>query len=174
MQLKARPSFLSRHIVALFGFALTAGTCAQQCSYCTKAGVDMPVSLAVGTVRTPEFIAKHRIYWIAIQSQWLLPTENLRCKMGFGVVPPSDQCKSEIVLDGNWRVLEGDRVVAQGAIERISPDFDAGKDYLRRYIGKFNGESKHKYVVEVTLSEDGSSLNVTNPRLIVAPPEFSF
>lgn len=136
--------------------------------------VDMPVSLARGTVRTPEFSAKHKIYFISIEAQWLLPTVELRCKMGFGVVPPSDHCKSEVVLGGKWRVLEGDRIVAQGSIERISREFEAGKDYLRRYIGYFNGESKHRYTVEVTFTEDGSSLNATNPRLIVSPPDFAF
>lgn len=142
---------------------------AQRCQYCTKWGVDMPISLAVGTVRTPAFTAKRKIYFISIESRWNLPAVVLRCKMGFGVVPPSDHCKSEIVLGGNWRVLEGQNVVAQGDIERISPNFDASKDFLRRYIGEFHGEKKHQYVVEVTFAEDGSSLDVTNPQLKVSP-----
>jgi len=56
----------------------------------------------------------------------------------------------------------------------IGSEFEAGKDYIARYIGDFQAESKHKYVVEVTFTKDGSSLNVTNPRLIVAPPDFAF
>ncbi len=131
----------------------------------------MPISLAAGIARTPEFTAIRKIYFISIESKWNLPAVALRCKMGFGVVPPSDHCKSEIVLGGNWRVLEGPSVVAQGDIERISPDFDASKDFLRRYIGAFHGEKKHKYVVEVTFTKDGSSLDVTNPRLKVCPPD---
>lgn len=131
----------------------------------------MPVSLAAGTVRTPEFTTKRKIYFISIESKWTLPAVVLRCKMGFGVVPPTDRCISEIVLAGNWQVLEGPSVIAQGDIERISPEFDASKDFLRRYIGDFRGEKKHQYVVEVTFTKDGSSLDVTSPRLKVSPPD---
>jgi len=169
-----RPANLRALCWTLCILAFTSVARSQGCPSCTKGGVDMPISLAAGTVQTPEFTAKHKIYWIAIQSQWLLPTVVLRCKMGFGVVPPSDHCRSEAVLEADWKVFDGDRVVAQGSAKGMSPDFEAGKDYLRRYIGRFDGESKHKYVVKVTFTKDGSSLDVTNPRLIVAPPDFAF
>jgi len=158
-------------IAAFCMLGLASSIWAQGCPYCTKRGLDMPISLALGTVQTPEFTAKHKIYLIAIQSQWLLPTVELRCKMGFGVVPPSDHCRSEAVLEADWQVLDGDQVIAQGSAKGISRDFEAGKDYIRRYIGRFDGESKHRYVVRITFTKDGSSLDVTNPRLIVVPPD---
>ena len=153
-------------------FAVDAG--AQGCPECPKGKVDMPTSLAIGTIRTPEFVTKHKIYSIAIRSEWLLPAVVLRCKMGFGVVPPSEECRAQAVLEADWRVLEGNRVVAQGHSGGISNQFEAGKDFIARYIGDFQGESKHKYIVEVTFTKDGRSLDVTNPRLIVSPPEFSY
>jgi hypothetical protein len=155
-------------------FSVASSVCAQDRSGLTKNGVKMPISMAIGTVRTPEFITKHKIYSIAIQSEWRLPAVVLRCKLGFGVVPTTDKCRAQAVLEMDWKVLEGDRVVAQGHAGGVGNEFDAGKDYIARYIGTFQGESKHKYVVEVTFTKDGSSLNVTNPRLIVSPPEFSF
>jgi len=147
---------------------------AQGCPECSKGKVAMPISLAVGTVRSPEFVTKHKIYSIAIQSEWRLPAVVLRCKLGFGVVPPTDKCRAQAVLEADWKVLEGDRVVAQGHAGGISSKFEAGEDYIARYIGDFQGETKHKYVVEVTITKDGSSLNVTNPRLIVSAPQFSY
>ncbi len=140
-----------------------------------KDGVDIPISLAIGTVKTPEFVAKHNnLYLMEIDAQWLLPPVVLRCKMGFGIVPPTDKCRAQAVVEVQWRVLDGENVVAQGSTGGISDQFEAGKDYLGRYIGQFKGQSKHKYVVELTFTKDGSSLNVTNPRLIVSPPGFAF
>jgi hypothetical protein len=137
-------------------------------------GVELPISLAIGTVRSPEFVAKHDLYQMKIEAEWLLPTVELRCKMGFGVVPPTDKCRAQAVLEVEWRVLDGGNVVARGSAGGISGEFEASKDYLDRYIGQFQGQSKHKYVVELTFIKDGSSLNVTNPRLIVSPPDFAF
>jgi hypothetical protein len=168
---RVRFSFL---IIAICVFILALKSNAQECLECSKGKVSMPISLAIGTVRTPEFITKHKIYSVAIQSEWRLPAVVLRCKLGFGVVPPTDKCRAQAVLEADWRVLEGDRVVAQGHAGGISSKFEAGEDYIARYIGDFQGESKHKYAVEVTFTKDGSSLDVTNPRLIVSPPEFSY
>lgn len=117
---------------------------------------------------------KHKIYSIAIYSEWRLPAVTLRCKLGFGVVPPTDKCRAQAVLEADWKVLEGERTVAEGHAGGISHEFVAGKDDIARIIGHFQGESKHKYVVEVSFAKDGSSLDVTNPKLVVSPPDFSF
>ena len=139
-----------------------------------KNGVDIPISLAIGTVKTPEFVTKHDLYLMEIEAQWLLPAVELRCKMGFGVVPPTDKCRAQAVIELEWRVLDGENVVAHGSAGGISDQFEAGQEYLGRYIGQFQGQSKHKYIVELTFTKDGSSLNVTNPRLVVSPPGFAF
>jgi hypothetical protein len=36
-----------------------------------------------------------------------------------------------------------------------------------KFLGKFMGESRKKYVVEVKFTRDGTALDVTNPHLIV-------
>lgn len=94
--------------------------------------------------------------------------------MGFGVVPPTQECRAQAVIEADWKVLDGDRVIAKGHAGGISDEFEAGQDYIARYIGQFQGQSKHKYILELTFTKDGSSLDVTNPRLIISPPEFSF
>ena len=71
-------------------------------------------------------------------------------------------------------MFDGDRVVAHGSDKGWSNSFSAGASYLSRYIGHFKGEAKHRYVVEVRFTKDGGTLNVTNPRLVVEPPGFSF
>ena len=147
---------------------------AQHCEVCTKNGIDMPVSLAVGTVRTPEFAVKNKYYNIDIDAKWLLPTDELRCRMGFAVSPSDNHCKWEPLLETKWRVLDGDRVVAEGYDKGRNNSFEADSHSLTRNIANFKGESHHRYVVELTFVKDASILNVTQPRLIVEPPGFSF
>jgi len=137
----------------------------------------MPISLALGTVRTPEFLVKHKTYTMEIRSQWRLPTHALQCRMGFTLIPTdpaSNTCRVEPLIELEWSVFDGDRVVAHGSDEGWSNSFAAGSSYLSRYIGHFMGEAKHKYVVAVKFTKDGSELNVTNPRLVIELPGFSF
>jgi len=137
------------------------------CSPDPRLSVDMPISLAIGTVRTPEFPVKHKPYDIDIRAQWNLPTDELKCRMGFELSPGYPQCRLEPLIEADWTVWEGDHVVAHGLDKGKSGDFEAGACYLARTIGTFAGESKHKYVVEVKLTKDGTPLNVTNPRIVV-------
>jgi hypothetical protein len=147
---------------------------AQRCEVCTKNGIDMPVSLAAGTVRTPEFVVKNKYYIIDIDAKWLLPTDELRCRMGFAASPSDNHCKWEPLLETRWRVLDGDRVVAESFDKGRTTSFEADSHSLTRSIGSFRGEAHHRYAVELTFMKDASILNVTQPRLIVEPPGFSF
>lgn len=149
-----------------------------ECPVCPKrGGIDMPVSLAAGLVRTPEFPVKHKWYTMEIRSEWRLPSHELQCKMGFTLVPTdpeSNTCRIQPLIDLDWSVLDGDQVVAHGSAKDWTNDFEAGAKYLSRIIGQFEGQSKHRYVIEVRFAKDASALDVTNPRLVISPPEFSF
>ncbi|SRR6266702_7634805 len=147
---------------------------AQECDVCTKNGIDMPISLAAGTVRTPEFAVKGKYYNIDIDAKWLIPSEELRCRMGFAASPSDNHCKLESLLEMKWKVLDGGRIVAEGFDKGRNNHFDADSHSLTRNIGNFKGENHHRYVVEVTFVKDASLLNATRPRLIVEPPGFSF
>jgi hypothetical protein len=147
---------------------------AQDCNVCTKEGIDMPISLAAGVVRTPEFSAKRGYYNIDIAVKWLLPTDELRCKMGFAVSPSDNHCKWASLIDLKWRVLDGNEVVAEGTDSGRNNNFDADSDTLSRNVANFKAAAHHKYVVELTLLKDARALNVTQPRLTVEQPGFSF
>jgi hypothetical protein len=147
---------------------------AQRCEVCTKNGINMPISLVAGTVRTPEFAVQKKYYNIEIDAKWLLPTDELRCRMGFAASPSDNHCKWDSLLETKWRVLDGDRVVAEGFDSGRNTHFEADSRSLTRNIGTFRGEANHRYVVELTFMKDASVLNVTQPRLTVEPPGFAF
>jgi hypothetical protein len=129
--------------------------------------VDMPVSLAVGTVRTPEFPVRHEAYFIMIQAEKHLPYVDMKCMMGLTAGPTeASECNKEPVLKADWTVLDGEHIVAQGS-NRTEADAEYTDKYMFKFLGKFMGESDKKYVVEVKFTKDGTPLNVTNPHLIV-------
>jgi hypothetical protein len=158
-------------------FLCTASSsAAQNCTVCTKNGINMPITMGLGTVRTPGFSAKRGWYNIEIEAKWRLPADELRCKMGFAVSPSDNHCKWESLLDIQWRVLDGGQVVASGTElgRSNSFGFDASKDALTRNVANFKALAHHKYIVEITFLKDASALDIVQPRLIVGQPGFSF
>lgn len=130
--------------------------------------VDMPVSLAIGTVRTSEFSVISQGYDIMVQVEKPLPFMQMTCMMGV-VGGPLDlkYCSSDDpLLRADWAVLDGDRIVDMGSIpDRCACKFE--DKYIYKFLGNFAGEAGKKYVVEVRFTKDGTPLNVANPRLIV-------
>jgi len=142
------------------------------------AAVYMPVSLAVGRVRTPEFpVAKGQWYDIVLQvevppapkSARLASSQRMRCMTGatLGPLDERDCGKNDRVLRADWTVWEGGRIVYWGSI----PEVDGGKWGADMFIqmGGFGLESGKKYVVQVHFTKDGTALNTANPHLIVIP-----
>jgi hypothetical protein len=164
-----------RNSLAFFSMlSLTLSCSAQECGVCTNNGINMPISLGTGTVRTPEFSAKRGYYNIDIEVKWVLPTDELRCKMGFAVSPSDNRCKWASLWDVTWRVLDGGEVVAEGTDSERNNSFEADSETLSRNVANFKALAHHRYVVELTFLKDASALNETQPRLIVERPGFSF
>jgi hypothetical protein len=133
-----------------------------------RAVIDMPVSLAVGTIRTPEFPVKHDSYLILIRAEKSLPFADMNCMMGLTSGPLSRyNCNKEPLIQASWTVWDEERVVAQGSIQDKAGAGAWRNDALDRYLGTFNGQAKKKYVLEVKFTKDGTPLGVTNPHLIV-------
>ena len=136
------------------------------------AAVYMPVSLAAGRVRTPEFpVVKHsQWYDIMLQFEQLLPPLRMRCMTGatLGPLDAKDCEKNERVLRADWTVWEDGRIVEFGSI----PD-NCGCKFTRenifKQVGSFPLEAGKNYVVQVHFTKDGSRLDVANPHLIVIP-----
>jgi hypothetical protein len=139
------------------------------------AAVYMPVSLAEGRVRTPEFtVAKSQWYVIVLQVDEPLPPLRMRCMTGatLGPLDAKDCGKNERVLRADWTVWEGGHLVYWGSI----PDADGGswgKDIIVQ-VGSVGLDAGRKYVVQVHFTKDGSALNIANPHLIVIPHRYMY
>lgn len=132
-----------------------------------KPAIDMPVSLAVGTVRTPEFPVKHQPYLVMIRAKRSLPFADMNCMMGVSWGPLSSyNCDVEPLLQADWTVCENGQVVDRGSAHGKGRGASSDQ-FLDRFLGHFVGEAKKRYVLEVKFTKDGSALNVTNPHLIV-------
>ena len=130
--------------------------------------VDMPVSLVVGTVRTPEFSPLTHWYWIMVQVEKPLPFNQMQCMMGVTTNPfETKNCTSDDpLLRAEWTVLEDGQIVSSGS-STTKADDKYTKENIFKFLGKFPALSGKKYVVEVKFTKDGTPLNVANPHLIV-------
>ena len=130
--------------------------------------VDLPVSLAVGTVRTPEFSPPTHWYWIMVQVEKPLPFNQMQCMMGVTTNPfEAKNCTSDDpLLSAEWTVLEDGKIVSSGS-STAKADDKYTKENIFKFLGKFPALSGKKYVLEVKFTKDGTPLNVANPHLIV-------
>jgi hypothetical protein len=130
--------------------------------------VYMPVSLAVGRVRTPDFPVEKQWYDIMLQVEKPLPFQKMQCMMGVtaGPLDKKDCSTDDPLLRADWTVWEDAHIVQWGSI----PD-NCGCIFMDKYIfkqlGSFPAEAGKKYVVQIHFTKDGTSLNVANPHLIV-------
>jgi hypothetical protein len=130
--------------------------------------VDMPVSLSLGTVRTPEFAPATHWYWIMVQGEKPLPFQQMQCMMGVTANPfEAKNCTSDDpLLRADWTVWNEGQVVSSGSSTTKAADMYT-KDYIFKFLGSFPALSGKKYLVEVKFTKDGTPLNVANPHLIV-------
>jgi hypothetical protein len=128
----------------------------------------MPVSLSVGTVRTPEFSVVYQRYEIMLQVEKPLPFEKMVCMMAVTQDPfDSRHCSNnDPLLRAEWTVWDKDHIVDKGS-STTEADAKFSDKYIFKYLGGFTGEKEKKYVVEVTFTKDGTPLNIANPHLIV-------
>ncbi len=166
--------YMSRHkLIGVMGVMLAALCFGSWIDHRTV--VDMPVSLAEGTVRTPEFPVKHEPYLIIIRAEKRhLPFADMNCMMGLtlGPVDPNN-CDKEPLLQAEWTVWADGQVVAQGSVHGNDGGGGWANDRIDRYLGHFMGERKKKYVLEVKFTKDGTALNVTHPHLVVTNDQYN-
>jgi hypothetical protein len=154
--------------------------------------VEMPVSLAMGTIRTPEFQVDGQWYDIILQVEkpTSLPFQQERCMLGttLGPLDVKDCDRNDPLLQANWAVCEHNAehcqselpsqpqhgtlmqrtpgIVSRGSIpDNCACKFDA--EYIYRQLGSFATQKNSKYMVEVRFTKDAGALNVANPHLLI-------
>jgi hypothetical protein len=165
MNWKSRQELITGVVAALLFVVLGPTAWAGSCWDCRKPRLDIPISLAEGTVVTPEFLVKREGYVIKIQVSKKLPFSDLNCMMGLNL--PLHKCDKDPLLQVDWILRDHEEVVAQGCVHVADSHGGWSNDSIERYIGGFGGEGKKKYVLELRFTKDGSALNVADPHLIV-------
>jgi hypothetical protein len=134
--------------------------------------VYMPLSLAVGRVRTPEFPAEKQNQWydIMLQVEKPLPFLRMQCMVGVTMGPLDEQnCdRDDPIIRADWTVWNDEHIVHWGSIPNDCGCIFTGKNIFK-LLGSFPAEAGKKYVVQVHFTKDGTPLNVANPHLIVIP-----
>jgi hypothetical protein len=131
--------------------------------------VDIPVSLVVGSVRTPEFAPTSSWYWILVEVEKPLPTKQMACMMAVADDSPESwkECPlGDRLLRADWIISEDGKVASSGS-STTHADGKYTTDNIFKFLGKFPALSGHKYVLEVKFTKDGTPLNVANAHLIV-------
>ena len=128
--------------------------------------LDIPVSLARGHIRSPEFkINLDAGFWIFVEVETKVDDEGVSCLTGY----TSDYCSKNGVreLRASWTLSDRGRVVARG-----STDSDQGSRggmlSKARGLGNFSVPAGDHFVLDVDLPEDNSHFNGGHPRLTIA------
>jgi len=158
-------------IVLVAGGIALYGTWAAWLATRANRPVDLPISMAVGHVRTREFkVNLKALYTIEIEVQKKIPFDTLNCLLGTGMSSTSSalqECPDRpSVLKASWTLTSDRQIVASGS----SNDFRSGSwtnDSISRILGNFHSENGRRYVLDVDVLADGSSLAPGNPRLKV-------
>ena len=131
--------------------------------------MDLPTSLAIGTVRTPEFRVKHKVYRILLRVESNAPMRDVSCLLGtdwssIGIKCDKEPLDQEPIIEGTWIIWDGANKVAEGS---VSGGDGNGETPYERELGHFIGEAKKSYTLEVTFTKDGGPLKGMNPHLVV-------
>jgi hypothetical protein len=133
--------------------------------------VDVPISMAVGHIRTNQFtINQNAPYTIDIEVQKTIPFDTLNCLLGTAMGRMStalQECPDRpSVVKASWVLSSSGYVVARGS----SDDYRSGawmNGSISRELGNFDSHRGWQYVLDVDVLADGSALAPGNPRLKV-------
>ena len=130
--------------------------------------VYMPVSLAIGRVRTPEFPVEKQWYDIMLQVEKPLPFQQMQCMMGVtaGPLEKKDCSSDDPLLRADWTVWEDAHMVRWGSVPDGCACIFTDKNIFKS-LGSFPAEAGKKYVVQVHFTKDGTPLNLANPHFII-------
>lgn len=125
----------------------------------------MPVSLAQGHIRSPEFkINLDAGFWIFVEVETKVDDEGVSCLTGY----TSDYCRKNGVreLHASWTLSDRGRVVARGSTDNDQGSL-GGMLSKGRGIGHFSVPAGKHFVLDVEFPEDNSHFDGGHPRLAI-------
>jgi hypothetical protein len=134
----------------------------------------LPVSLAPGTIRTPEIKTDlDRTYDIVldlegptIRGQQLNPA--LRPGPSTGSPGVNDATFVPNLIDISWELFDDDRLISHG--NSVQGGWATWANTLEGTIGRFEGHRGRSYSLVLEIKRDASQLNVDHPKIIVQIP----
>jgi biopolymer transport protein ExbD len=127
--------------------------------------LEMPVSLAPGHIRSPEFkINLDAGFWIFVEVETKVDDEGVSCLTGY----TSDYCRKNGVreLRASWTLSDRGRVVARGSTDSDQGSL-GGMLSKARGLGHFSVPAGNHFVLDVEFPEDNSHFNGGHPRLAI-------
>ena len=148
--------------MAAFGVALLiAAACfyirAIQYEALNLRPLSLPVSLAPGTIRTPEFRTDFEYWDYEIAVDW--------------DAKASVQRTRPMLIDMSWQLFEGANIAAEGKSEDNSNLLEEPGILYERRIGSFRAQKGHQYTLILHVNRDASDQNSTHPRIVVQVPK---
>jgi hypothetical protein len=131
--------------------------------------LDIPMSLSVGHIRTPDFRTSVNIpYDIDIAFDSGIPLDELNCLTGMNLESVEPCTGQSSVLNVNWTLMSDGKNVASGS---STETVRAGYSYHKtaRHIGSFRAENGRTYRLDLDVLQDAVRLGRANPRLQVEP-----
>jgi hypothetical protein len=126
--------------------------------------VYMPVSLAAGQLRTPEFqINVASAYTVCVAVNWPSGNDSTPVRRMLGVEPFDS---SPSVIGVSWRLSRGGQIVASGRSDGTTGAACGVYYGPSRNLGSFYAGTG-RYVLDMDVERDGSALNQWAPYLVV-------
>ena len=125
--------------------------------------LDMPVSLARGHIRSPEFkINLDAGFWIFVEVETKVDDEGVSCLTGY----TSEYCSENGVreLRASWTLSDSGRVVARGSTNSCNASL-GGMVARGCGLSEFSVPAGNHFILEVDFPEDNSHFNGGHPRL---------
>jgi hypothetical protein len=131
--------------------------------------VNVPISMAVGHVRTPGFkVNRNAIYTIKIEVKKNIPFDTLNCLLGTAASSTElQECRDRpSVVKASWVLSSDGQTVAHGSTDDYR-DGDWRNDSISRFLGAFRSQNGRPYVLDLDVLADGSALGAGQPHLKV-------
>jgi hypothetical protein len=142
-----------------------------------QTGIEMPIQLSNGHVRTPAFKMKRHRYlvdlWVKTDltyNQWCCVIKANRVMNNTSKIIPGCSRETSERMQASWTLWDGPRLVAQGPSQKDTSGCEPGAIGIRDfYLGSFQGKKGKMYVLDVEFTNVDPSLPFTDVRLKVWP-----